>query len=119
MCLKRLKTSAFGSSKPLLFLRLNKHVGAIPTYRVYQLYEKLLKCVAGPVHATVLCLGLLVATPSLLVRNDKVWLYMLAHVSSTKVCACGSRCAKTLKVQIRDRWQATSFNYSNCRDYAF
>ena len=33
-CLKRLKTSAFGSSEPLLLLRLNGRVGAIPTYRV-------------------------------------------------------------------------------------
>ena len=39
MCLKRLKTSAFGSPKPLLFLRLNGRVGAIPTYRVYRLYD--------------------------------------------------------------------------------
>ena len=40
MCLKRLKTSPFGSSKPLLFLRLNGRVGAIPTYRVYRLYDR-------------------------------------------------------------------------------
>ena len=30
----------FGISKPLLFLRLNERVGAIPTYKVYQLYDK-------------------------------------------------------------------------------
>ena len=39
-CLKRLKTSAFGSSEPLLLLRLNGHVSTIPTYRVYRLYDK-------------------------------------------------------------------------------
>ena len=38
-CLKRLKTSAFGSSELLLLLRLNGRVGAIPTYRVYRLYD--------------------------------------------------------------------------------
>ena len=36
---KAFKTSAFGSSEPLLLLRLNGRVGAIPTYRVYRLYD--------------------------------------------------------------------------------
>ena len=33
------KTFAFGNSEPLLLLRLNGRVGAIPTYRVYRLYD--------------------------------------------------------------------------------
>ena len=41
VCLKRLKTSAFGSSEPLLFsVKANGRVGAIPTYRVYRLYDR-------------------------------------------------------------------------------
>ena len=36
MCLKGLIAAAFDSSEPLLLLRL---VGAIPTYRVYRLYD--------------------------------------------------------------------------------
>ena len=39
MCLKGLIAAAFDSSEPLLLLRLNGRVGAIPTYRVYRLYD--------------------------------------------------------------------------------
>ena len=45
------KISAFGSYQPLLLLRLNGRVGAIPTYRVYQLYYIYVNCT---VH-TVIC----------------------------------------------------------------
>ena len=40
MCLKGLIAAAFDSSEPLLLLRLNGRVGAIPTYRVYRLYDR-------------------------------------------------------------------------------
>ena len=36
---KAFKTSAFGSSEPLLLYGANGRVGAIPTYRVYRLYD--------------------------------------------------------------------------------
>ena len=39
MCLKGLIAAAFDSSEPLLLLGLNGRVGAIPTYRVYRLYD--------------------------------------------------------------------------------
>ena len=39
MCLKGLIAAVFDSSEPLLLLRLNGGVGAIPTYRVYRLYD--------------------------------------------------------------------------------
>ena len=53
-CLKRLKTSAFGSSEPLLLLRLNGRVGAIPTYRVYRLYDMFMSWFyTSPVNATL------------------------------------------------------------------
>ena len=39
MCLKGLIAAAFESSEPLLLLRLNRRVGAIPTYRVYRLSD--------------------------------------------------------------------------------
>ena len=39
MCLKRLRTAVFERSKPLHLLRLNWHVGAIPTDRVYWLSD--------------------------------------------------------------------------------
>ena len=39
MCLTRLIAAAFESSEPLHLLGLNGRVGAIPTYRVYRLYD--------------------------------------------------------------------------------
>ena len=37
-CLKGLKISMFGSYERFLLLRLNGHVGTIPTYHVYRVY---------------------------------------------------------------------------------
>ena len=39
MCLKRLRTTAFVSFEPFCLYRANGHVGTIPTYRVYRLYD--------------------------------------------------------------------------------
>ena len=39
MCLKRPITAPFERSEPFHLLRLNGRVGAIPTYRVYRLYD--------------------------------------------------------------------------------
>ena len=39
MCVKGHIAAAFDSSEPLHLLGLNGRVGAIPTYRVYRLYD--------------------------------------------------------------------------------
>ena len=41
MCLKMLITVPFERSEPFYLLRLNGRVGAIPTYRVYRLYDNI------------------------------------------------------------------------------
>ena len=40
MCVKGHIAAAFDSSEPLHLLGLNGRVGAIPTYRVYRLYDR-------------------------------------------------------------------------------
>ena len=39
MCLKRAITASFERSEPFHFVKANGRVGAIPTYRVYRLYD--------------------------------------------------------------------------------
>ena len=50
MCLKGLIAAAFDSSDPLLLLRLNGRVGAIPTYRVYRLYDTAIELLPSTTH---------------------------------------------------------------------
>ena len=65
MCLKGLIAAAFDSSEPLLLLRLNGRVGAIPTYRVYRLYD------------------IYIYTDSLICAYERMQPEMVAHIKSS------------------------------------